>query len=168
MIPPSQTAAASSKLIAAGLCATAALSRAQTYSAWAPGLDAEDLVAGLERRDGRAHGLDHACELAAEDRPLRPQEAGEDAGEERVRGAPAAVRPVHGRGADPDQDLVLVRHGLLDVGEPEHVRRSVPVVDDGSHVLTSHVGGGRRLLVLVAMTVTLPRGYGHVNQNCAR
>ena len=38
MIPPSQTAAASSKLSAAGLRAKAALSRAQTYSAWAPGL----------------------------------------------------------------------------------------------------------------------------------
>ena len=31
------------------------------------------------------------------------------------------------------EDLVLLRHGLLDVGEPEDVRRSVPVVDDGSH-----------------------------------
>ena len=36
MIAPSQTAAASSKVMPAGLCASAPASRTQTYSAWAP------------------------------------------------------------------------------------------------------------------------------------
>ena len=49
MHAPSQTAAASSKVMPAGMCATGALSRTQTNSALAPeALDAEDAVADLE------------------------------------------------------------------------------------------------------------------------
>ena len=85
MLAPSQTAAASSKVMPAGLCASAPLSRTQTYSAFAPSASAEDLVADLELGDGRADCLDHAGELHPEDPLLRSAEAGEDAGEERVR-----------------------------------------------------------------------------------
>jgi hypothetical protein len=66
---------------------------------------------------------------------------------------------------NPDENLVVLRHRPLDLGEPEHVRRPVLVVDDRSHDLTSQVGGSRRSLVLVFMTVTVSHGYGHVNQN---
>ena len=84
MIAPSQTAAASSKVMPAGLCASAPLSRTQTYSAFAPDSDAEDLVADLELADGRADRLDHSGQLHAEDPPLRSAETGEEAREERV------------------------------------------------------------------------------------
>ena len=48
MIAPSQTAAASSKLMLDGLCASAPCSRTQTYSACAPERIAEDLVSDRE------------------------------------------------------------------------------------------------------------------------
>ena len=80
MIAPSQTAAASSKLMPAGLCASGPLSRTQTNSACAPKpADAEDLVADLELRDGCADRLDLSGQLHAEDPPLRSAEAGEEA-----------------------------------------------------------------------------------------
>jgi hypothetical protein len=34
---------------------------------------------------------------------------------------------------DPDEHLVLLRHGPLDFGDAQHLRRSVPIVDDCSH-----------------------------------
>ena len=52
----------------------AALPRADVLGV-CPGLDAEDLVTDLELGDGGPDRLDHARQLAAKDRPLRPQEA---------------------------------------------------------------------------------------------
>ena len=85
MIPPSQIAAASSKLIGAGMCARAALSRAQTYSAWAPDL--------MPKTSSPASNLVTAAPTPSTTPESslprigrsRPQEAGEDAREERVR-----------------------------------------------------------------------------------
>ena len=65
---PSQTAAASSNVMPAGMCASGPLSRTQTYSACAPlQRHAEHAVADRELRDRRAHRLDLAGELDAED-----------------------------------------------------------------------------------------------------
>ncbi len=137
MLAPSQTAAASSKVMPVGMGAIAALSGMQTYSACrAEALDAEDVVADLELGDGGADGLDLAGELDAEDPVLRPAKAGEEAGEERLRAAPAAVRPVDRGGVDLDEDLVVFRDRPLDLFEPQYLRRPVPVVDNRSHAFT--------------------------------
>ncbi len=107
MLAPSQTAAASSKLMPAGLCANAALSSTQTNSAWAPKPLTPKTWSPTSNSVTRcAHCLDLSGQLHAENPPLRPAEPGEDAGEERLRAAPAAIRPVDGRGVDPDEHLV--------------------------------------------------------------
>ena len=36
-----------------------------------------------------------------------------------------------------NEHLVVFRHGSLDLVDPQHLRRSVPVVDDCSHAVTS-------------------------------
>ena len=55
-------------------------------------LDAEDVVADRELRDVCADGLDLAGELEAEDLPLRPAEAGEEAADEVLRAAKSRYR----------------------------------------------------------------------------
>ena len=93
MLAPSQTAAASSKVMPAGMCASGALSRMQTNSACAPKpVDAEDVVTDLELGDGCADRLDLAGQLDAEDPPLRSAQAGEEAGEERLGAAHSRSR----------------------------------------------------------------------------
>ena len=37
---------------------------------------------------------------------------------------------------DADEDLVVAGHGALDLLEPQHVGRPVPVEDDSFHALT--------------------------------
>ena len=54
-----------------------------------------------------------------------------------------AVGPGDRRGVDPDEDFVVLRDGPLDVFESQDVRRSVPVVDNGSHAFTSSLGSLR-------------------------
>ena len=118
----------------AGLCAIGPLSRMQTNSAWAPNpLHAEDPVADLELVDGCADRLDLTGELHARGscrfgrrKPVKKRQMKGLARE-------VAVRPVDGRRVDPDEHLVVVRDGPLDVLEPQHLRRPVAVVDDGSH-----------------------------------
>ena len=46
----------------------------------------------------------------------------------------AAVRPVHRRRTHLDEHVVLPGRGLLDVGDPHHVRRAVSDVHGGLHV----------------------------------
>ena len=100
--------------------------------------NAEYLVADTERLHGRPDVLDLPRELGAVARPPRPANAREDPGEA-VLGAAHAHRVAarHRGGVDPDEHLVVLRHGSLDVRDAEHVRRSVAVVDDSSHAGTS-------------------------------
>ena len=69
------------------------------------------------------------------------------------RSSPAKNRQSQGRAArrwqsvrltvgcvDPDEHLVVARHRPLHVLESKHLRAAVPVVDDRSQALTSHVG----------------------------
>ncbi len=100
---------------------------------------AEDVVTDRELRDCRTDGFDFPRHLVAENPVLRPQEAGHEAPEKRLRRSTVAVRPVDGGGVDPDEDLVLRRDGLFDVGEVEYVGRAIPLVHNRSHALTSHV-----------------------------
>ena len=93
--------------------------------------DAEHLVADLELRHGRPDVLDSPRELRAEARLPGTANAGHDTGERVVDVAHAhGVAAGNRRGEHPDQDLVLLRYGPLDVGDAQHLRRSVPIVDD--------------------------------------
>jgi len=83
MIAPSHTAAASSKLMSAGLCQRTIFSHADEPRVRAHP-HAEDAVADIELGDGCADCLDLVGELGAEDPPLRSAEAGEEAREERL------------------------------------------------------------------------------------
>ena len=94
----------------------------------------EDAVADAELGHGVPDLRDFAGELGAEDPLLRPTDTGEEAAEERMRGAPGRVRPRHRRRAHPDEYLVLLRHRARHVLEPQDVRRPVPIVDDGPHL----------------------------------
>ena len=101
-------------------------------------LDAEHLVADPELRHGRTDLLDTARELRAGGRPPRTANAGEETGEPVLDAAHAhGVAAGDRRGVDPDEHLVVLRNGPVDVGDAQHLRRSVPVVDDGSHAVTS-------------------------------
>src|SRR5919197_4615573 len=60
------------------------------------------------------------AELGADDRPLRSQESGEEAGDEVSGGAESAVRPVDGRGVNPHENLVFFGDG----GSTSSIRRA--------------------------------------------
>ena len=103
---------------------------------------AEDLVTDRELADGRANGFDLSSKFGAEDPPLRPAEAkdqaahkGEGEAATSVGFTCRAVQPIDRRGVDLDQDLSLFGYRPLDVFEPQNVRRPVPVEDDGSHFI---------------------------------
>src|SRR6266446_1551152 len=100
--PPSQTAAASSKLTSRGLCAIRALSRMQMNSAYAPNLN-----------------------------PLVPKTWSPTPNSltaAPVGVTSRAVRPGDRHGANLDEDLVLHRDRPLDLLESQNVWRPVPVV----------------------------------------
>jgi hypothetical protein len=101
-----------------------------------PRVDAEDLVTDPELGDGRADCFDLTGQLGAEDLPLRPQETGDQAADEGLAAAKSAVGPGDRRGADLDEDLVLVRDGPHDIFESQDVRRTITVADNCSHGLT--------------------------------
>src|SRR5205814_8543234 len=100
---------------------------------------ADDTVADRELGDVRPEGFRLAGELAAGDRVRRPEEAGraherpDDAGQVRLATTPAAVAPVDARRVHLDEDLLVGRHGPLDLLEPQNLRWPVLVVHDRSH-----------------------------------
>src|SRR5256885_9683240 len=84
-LAPSQTAAASSKLMPAGLCANGALSGTQTYSAFAPDpMTPKTSSPTSNWVNGSADPFGLAGQLHAEDLPLRSEQAGEGAGGEEL------------------------------------------------------------------------------------
>ena len=93
----------------------------------------KNVVADRELLHGRADCHDLARELAAGNAVLRPPEAFEEAPEKRLGPAPVAVGPVHRPCVHTDQNLVVSGGGALDLLDPEHVGRPVPVLDDGPH-----------------------------------
>src|SRR5690349_3777475 len=75
---------------------------------------AEDVIADGELTDLRTDRFDHSGELTAEDPAPRPADAKDGAADERDRQTAApigvtrrTVQPVHGRGEDLDEDLVV-------------------------------------------------------------
>jgi len=99
--------------------------------------DAEHLVTDPKLGHGHADLLDDARELRAGDRPPRAANAGEDTGEPVFDAAhPHRVAAGDGRGVDLDEHLVVLRDGPLDFGDAQHLRRSVPIVDDCSQSVT--------------------------------
>ncbi len=93
----------------------------------------EDTIAHGELLHGRADCLHLAGELHADDPSLRSEEAGEDAREERLRGAMAAVGPRDRRCVHFHEDFVLLGCRPRDVGDAQNLRRAVLVVNDRSH-----------------------------------
>ena len=105
--------------------------------------DAEDLVADRELGHGRADRLDLAGELHPGDPPPRAGAARRRARhEERLGAAEAAVGAVDRRRVDPDEDLVVLGNGPLDLLEPQHLGRPVPVADDRLSRCDHHLGPG--------------------------
>src|SRR5262249_28463752 len=100
-----------------------------------PRIDAKDLVTGCELGDGRAGCFALASHLGAEDIPPRPGETADEPADERLALTNPSVGPIDRRGADLDQDLVFLGHRPLDLGEPQDLRRPIPVEDNCSHQL---------------------------------
>lgn len=94
---------------------------------------AEDLVTDRELANVCADCYHLAGQLAAKDAPFRPNETGEEAGDEIFGVAQAAVRPVDGGGTDLDEDLVLLGHRTFDFFKSQNIRRPVPIVNNCSH-----------------------------------
>src|SRR5712691_10104122 len=134
--PPSQTAAASSKLMPAGLCAIRALSRMQMNSAYAPNLNpllpktwsptANSLTAAPTASTSPASSLPRIRCFAR--RMPEMERYGQAATS--IGFTSRAVRPGDRCGVDLDEDLVLFGYRPLDVFEPQDVRRPVPIVDN--------------------------------------
>jgi hypothetical protein len=101
-------------------------------------LDAEHVVADSKLGHVRPDLLDAAGELHAEDRLSWTPNAGEHAdepvvGEAHAHGVAAGDR----RGVDLDEYLVVLRMGSLDFRDAQDFWRSVPILDDCSHAVTS-------------------------------
>ena len=99
----------------------------------AVGVDAEHLVPCRELGHRRSDRLDLSGQLGAEDRLLRAAQTAESSDDIRLAGAEPAVRPIHGGGVDLDEDLVIGRDRLGDVGELQDIRGAVPRVDHRAH-----------------------------------
>ncbi len=99
----------------------------------AVGVDPEDGVAHGELGDRRAGGLDHARQLGAEHRPLRPDEPAHEPDHERLALAEAGVGPVDRGGMHSDQHLVVGRHRVRHLYDPENFGWAIALVPGCSH-----------------------------------
>ena len=104
----------------AGMGATGPRLRMHVVRVRAPALDAEDPLTDFELGDGGTDRLHLTRELHPSDRVLRPEQAGE-AGDEGPGAAKPDVGSVDRRRVEPDEDLVVVRDGALDLLEPQHL-----------------------------------------------
>src|SRR5215471_1527933 len=101
---------------------------------------AEDVVTDRELGDGCASCFDLPRQLGAQDPLPRSADARDEPADYRDEHAATpvglacrAVRPGDRRGVDPDEYFVLLGNGPVDVFESQHVRGSVPVVDNCPH-----------------------------------
>ena len=90
-------------------------------------------VAHLELRYLRTHGFHIARELDPERPPSRPADPGDQPPQEGIGCAKVHVALRDGARADPDEDLIVLRHRPFDLLDPEHLRRAVPILDHGFH-----------------------------------
>ena len=96
----------------------------------------EHVLADRERRDATADGLDHPGILAPQDSRSRPDEPGEQSHEEGLSRPARAVRPIHRRGTNLDEHLVVPDGRLLHLSDPNHLRWAVPGIDRRLHTGT--------------------------------
>src|SRR5215212_9661414 len=96
----------------------------------------EHLLANRERCDATADGLDHSGVLAPQDSRPWPDEPGEQSHEEGLGSPARAVRPIHRRGMNLDQYLVVRDGRLLHLSDPNHLRRAVSGMDRRLHTGT--------------------------------
>jgi hypothetical protein len=104
---------------------------------------AEDVVTDVELGDSGTDGFDHARQLDAEYPPPRPTETEQEAPEDWTGYAKVGIGLGDGRGADPDEDFVVLGRGPLDVLDAENLGRAVPVLDNGFHAFTPFRGRPR-------------------------
>jgi hypothetical protein len=90
---------------------------------------AEHPVADLKERDTTADRLDCSCELVPEDGHPWSEKPGEESINEGLGRPQAAVGPVHRRGVNLDEHLVVLGRRLVYFGDPNHVRRTVSGVN---------------------------------------
>jgi hypothetical protein len=93
---------------------------------------AEDAVAHGEPGHVRADLLDLPGELHAQRSPRAP-EAEDQAVHERIRRSKVHVGLRNRRRANPHQDLAGARRRPRHLDDPEHLRRTVPILHDGLH-----------------------------------
>ena len=97
------------------------------------GRAAEHHVADLELGHGAADGLDLAGQVDAERRPTRLPQPQRETPEHRRGGAGMGIGLRHGGRTHPDEDLVVLGRGAIDLRDPEHLRWPVAILDDGPH-----------------------------------
>jgi hypothetical protein len=115
------------------MCAIAPLPHADVFGVCAA-FHAENAVARPELTDAGTDRRDLPGELHSGDLAFRAQQAGERPREEGIGRADAAIGPRDRRRVHLHERLVVGRNRPLDVVEPEHLRRAVPLVDDRPHV----------------------------------
>jgi hypothetical protein len=93
----------------------------------------EHLIADLERTDAAADRLDHSRKLSSQDRRVWPDKPGEESHEEGLGRPVGAVRPVHRRRVNLDEQLVVPGSRLLHFGDQDHFGRAVPPLDRCLH-----------------------------------
>jgi hypothetical protein len=94
---------------------------------------AEHLVAHLELAHSRADGFDLAGQLDAERSRPRPAHPEDETPQEQIGPTSVGIGLRDRAGSDPDEDLVVLRDGPFDLFDPEHLRRPIPVLDNGFH-----------------------------------
>ncbi len=98
----------------------------------------EDRIADMESGRRRTDRLHFAGQVDPERAPLRPPKPADEPPEERMGTPNVRVGLRYGAGADPDEDLVGLGHGLVDVLDPEHIGRPIAVLDDCLHHVTPY------------------------------
>ena len=99
---------------------------------------AEHRVADLELTDSGPDGFDLTGQVDAKRSPSRPAEPEEQSPEEWRGRADVNVALRDRRGTDPDENFIVLGHGPLHLFDPEHFRRPVAILDDGSHAITPY------------------------------
>jgi hypothetical protein len=97
---------------------------------------AEHLVADHELTNGRADGFDLAGKLDSERSRPRPAEPEDETPQEQIGATSVSVGLRDRTGSNPDENLVVLRHGSFDLFDPEDLRRPIAVLDDGFHAGT--------------------------------
>ena len=83
-----------------------------------------------------ADGFDLAAQLDAERSRPRTAEPEDETPQEQIGPTNVGIGLRDRAGSDPDEDLVVLRDGSLDLFDPEDLRRPIAVLDHGFHACT--------------------------------